>query len=488
VLWNFHIPNTKAGTFSIFGILGNASQDLVGDLRSATDRDDNLQYGIYDHKQSFFWSSGIKHLGYLNEIKTAYWQTTAGFTLSQFFAYRNKLAPESQEVLHPIFNIANGNIAFQVQSYVNHKISPKLSYRVGLYTDLRFIQAEETFRVQETANSTPIYRQDDNLFASAFLSQGFGEMLLRPNNRLSINLGFGAQHYFFNSTTSLEPRFALNYRFLPRHSLYLAYAHMGQLQPISIIGHVNPDGSRAYEKFPFLQSHNGSAGYTFFLGQDWRLRLEGYGQYYYNVPTDTIDGANSTFNFGNGMVQIEGEHFSPTGKALTLGGDFTLEKFFDNKFYFILTGSYISSKTIDRNGNVYSSAFDIGWIGHVLAGREFKLGKSNHRLSLDLKSTFFEGEPIKSVDSLNSRLNFYTIYNSNIGFSERLRYYWRVDFKLGLLLNGKNSKLGHRIYLDFLNVLNWDNPSYPFYDFTNNRIRNRGNFPVYLDLTYQIRF
>lgn len=94
----------------------------------------------------------------------------------------------------------------------------------------------------------------------------------------------------------------------------------------------------------------------------------------------------------------------------------------------------------------------------MLAGKEFKLGKSGRRvLTLDTKLTAAGGRPYTPVDLAASKAAGREVLIENQAYSLRLDDYFRWDVKMGFRLNSPKRKLSQTFFLDFQNVTNNQN-------------------------------
>ena len=487
LLWNFYFPDTKWGNFSFFGLFGLAWQDLDGRQAAATQHDNLLQANKFEEWNSQMGMFGLKHFIHLNESKKTYLKSSLASNYSSFIRDRKHYEQSSPQ---PVFSVNYLQRTLYLKSIINHRQSLAWSYRGGILVKAKLMDLASMFR-QEVPNEPRnfTYTPDKNFITQAVLLQTFGQASYRPNEALNIVGGVSFQYFNLNSTYRIEPRFNLSYRPSSKHIFNLGFGSYGQVLPPQIYAVLGSNGVGLPNfNLPMAQSDNLNLGYTWAFKQDWRLRIEAYGQIYFDLIIDTINPANNILHFANGMIEGNSRHFSPQGLGQVYGLDLTLEKFFSNNFYLINTLSYTSSQARGIDGNWYLTPFDVGLYGNLLFGREFALGQGNTLLTFDVKSRFGQGQKVYEVNEAASRRLGYTIYDEQRLLSQTLPWYWRLDLRLGLIFNSRSSKIGHRLYIDVLNVLNRGNRTFPIYDHSREMVINRENFPTYLDLLYQFRF
>jgi len=139
-----------------------------------------------------------------------------------------------------------------------------------------------------------------------------------------------------------------------------------------------------------------------------------------------------------------------------MGIEFTLQKYFNNSFFFMTTASLYDSKYIGSDGIERNTDFNGNYILNGLVGKEFKLGSSNkHALSLGLKVTYAGGKRYGEVNKVLTD-SLKEIIFLDAGYNEKqFREYFRLDTKVNYTFNAK--KVTHEFGLDLVNLLNTQN-------------------------------
>jgi len=79
--------------------------------------------------------------------------------------------------------------------------------------------------------------------------------------------------------------------------------------------------------------------YDLSLSKDLPLKLEAYYQYLYDVPV--ANDSSSTLSALNIVDRLTDSAFVNKGKGYNKGIEITLEKFFSDDYYFLLTGTFV---------------------------------------------------------------------------------------------------------------------------------------------------
>ena len=72
----------------------------------------------------------------------------------------------------------------------------------------------------------------------------------------------------------------------------------------------------------------------------------------------------------NGLVAIELDN---QGTATNYGLEFTLEKFYSSRYYYLVTASLFESRYKAPDGQIYNCVFNGNYILNLLGGKEFRM-------------------------------------------------------------------------------------------------------------------
>ncbi|MCP4443648.1 MAG: TonB-dependent receptor [Aureispira sp.] len=484
------LPSSAAGEFSIFGLGGLTNRALDGtdtivairnlDVNLHQNQAHNARYGVV----------GLKHQIGIGPEKNAYWRTVLGVNYHQVADVKDLLEPDS--LAKPVQDQNDQQYTIALSSIIHKKFSPKVSLRGGLLAEYTSLNLNQKFYNNNQELST-----SNNFKGNSTALQGHMQLLYKPIQSLIFNVGLNGNIFLIGDkyhNYNVEPRAAVEWHFLPRHSFSLAFGMHSQQLPLQVYHNQDPT-TNLYAVNANVGQVKGlhyMFGYNWLIADNWRLKLEGYYEDFYNVAIDSASPSFSLLNYGNefsDFYPVNLNNLESKGKGRNYGGELTIEKFFSEGYYGLLAVSYQQATYLGADNIERPTAFGNGLTAQLVAGKEFKIGREKlNRISLDMKVAYSNGRHTLPIDTLSSILFQQSVYDNSNGFSEKLPDYFRVDFKIGFLFNSKKAKLNHRLYFDFLNVLNWRNIAGRYFDKFLNTIRTRTQLPLYVDILYQIRF
>jgi len=198
--------------------------------------------------------------------------------------------------------------------------------------------------------------------------------------------------------------------------------------------------------------------YDYNFANDFRSKLEIYYQDLYNIPVEKYRSSSfSTVNVGN---ELEGLTFVDSlenkGSGTNYGTEFTLEKFFNKKYYFLSSLSLYESIYKGSDRILRQTAFSGGYVYNLLGGIELPVGgKKNHRIAFDLKFTFAGGNRYTPIDIQQSIQQNDAVYIDSLAFQKQFRDYQKFDVKLSCRINSK--KTSHYIFIHIENIFSRKN-------------------------------
>jgi hypothetical protein len=231
------------------------------------------------------------------------------------------------------------------------------------------------------------------------------------------------------------------------------------------------------------------AGYDFNIGHNFRLKLETYYQYLYNIPVSNHSrNSFSMINVGNaldGLPLVDSLYNHGTGQ--NYGVEFTIEKFFSKHYYFLSTLSLYNSHYQGSDGVTRPTAYDGGYVYNILCGYELPLGKSKNKLlSLDVKYTTAGGNRYTPVDVAASIASRGTEYYDSQAYGLQFAPYSRLDLKLSIRLNSR--KTSQMLFVNVENILNQKNILQQTYDPTSQSVHSEYQLGVFPYGGYRIEF
>jgi len=243
---------------------------------------------------------------------------------------------------------------------------------------------------------------------STNLAQVFAHLKYDVSERLTMNVGLNSQLFSLNNSSSVEPRVGLIYTTSDNSSLHVGYGLNAQLQPINVyfLTTSSPGGTKRYTNMnlDFTKSHHWVLGYNLQPGKDWRIKTETYYQSIYQVPITSYSSSYSMLNTGATFKTDLQDSLINAGTGRNYGVEFTLEKFFSQGYYGLLTTSFYDAKYTASDGVERNTAFNGKYIFNLLGGKEWNVGPGGaNKISLDLKYTNAGGRAFTPIDLAKSK-------------------------------------------------------------------------------------
>jgi len=394
------------------------------------------------------------------------------------------------------FDVLDAGNTNRLSSYYNNKISRRFTLRTGILLQNQHLDTYVKTRVgipDLNGDGLPdLFTQRD--FDGSFnQAEAYAQTQWRIAEQLTLNTGVHGLYFDKTEDVAIEPRVALNWQLSAKSTLNLGYGLHNQTQPLPVFlfRERQPDGTavETNANLGFTRSQHFVLGWDYKPAASWRVKVETYYQLLSDVPVESMSSSFALLNAGADFVFPEKNNLVNEGTGTNLGAELTLEKFFSQGWYSLLTVSVFDSKYKGSDGVERSTAFDGGYVANALAGKEFKLGNSGRRvLTLDTKVTAAGGRPYTPVDLEASKSAGHEVLIENQAYSMRLDDYFRWDVKIGMRLNSPKRKLSQTFFLDFQNVTNKQNIFAMRYNELRNEVGKTYQIGFFPDLMYRVEF
>lgn len=448
------IPVGKKGNLSFWTIGGKSNITFLG---KDVDTEKGDAYGDENTNTRVNYETGVAALSYEHRFSD---KTYGKITLSGSRTFQNfqgdtvLYQPESKTILSEILQqqAQFTNKKLSLNATINHKINAKNKISGGIIVDL------SRFDLQNTT-LYPRQVSQRNIDGETMLSQGYVQWKHRFSQNLTLNTGVTALHYELNSSTALEPRLGLSYVLNNRSTFNLAYGLHSNLQPLLLYFYQtqNPNGSYSLtnKDLGFTRSHHIVLGYERNLTENLRLKVETYYQSLFDVPVEQTPTYYSVLVEGANFNPIDKGNLVNKGTGHNYGVEMTLEKYFSNNYYFLVTGSLFDSKYKGSDGVERNTPFNGHYVLNVLAGKDILVGSRNNVLSINWKMTSAGGRYIRPINLSASADAHTTIYDDANAYLQQQDGYFRTDLKIGYKINRRRST--HEIAIDLQNLTNSQN-------------------------------
>jgi hypothetical protein len=495
IAFNIDFGKSKFGNFTLFGIGG---QSDISFLHTEIDEDDLFAEPDTDgFPESKFGVVGLRHNLILDEM--TYLRTILSASNSSGDYYENRFfnleTPEEFFLEYGTQNTSENR--YSLSSFVNKKFNAKLRGRAGLLLENYQTNLYATRREGNPdldGDGKPdllsVYDFDEGMTIYQFYAQA----KYRVNPRLTLNIGLHSQTLTLNNTFALEPRVALNYKIAPNHTLNIGYGlhHQNAPLPILLLQEPLSDGTfvESNRDLDFTESNHFVLGYDANLASNWRAKIEAYYQIINDVPVDNFASSFSILNLGDDFTfPTDVYGLQNDGKGTNIGLELTVENFYSNGYYGLLTTSIFDSKYKGSDGIERNTAFNNGYVFNLLFGKEWKIGKDKRNvISFDTKFTTAGGRYTTPVDLAASQAAMEEVLFEDLAYSERNDVYLRWDVKIGVKFNSKKRKLSQQLFFDFQNVTNRENIFTKRYNRITNEVNEVYQIAFFPDFLYRIEF
>jgi hypothetical protein len=479
--FNVNSGNTKAGGFTLFGILATSSINIEGGNSGSLyggeggGHDLSSQIGII----------GLKHFKQIN--RKSYFSSNIGLNYSNS-GQTDYDVDRMSDSAYTKSETKVTKTGYNFATSYNSKISSRLFIKVGIQDELIGLNLYYQTKDQIQSDWKQIWDYD----SYTNLAQAYAHAKYSFNEKLTLNAGVHSQLFFLNNSLSVEPRLGLKYEIDNKSSLSLGYGLHSQMQPINVyfLQTQLADGSYVYnnENLDFTKSHHFVLGYDLQPFENWRLKAEVYYQNLYNVPVNTFLSSYSMLNTGAGFMTDLEDSLVNNGTGRNYGLELTIEKFFSHGYYGLFTSSIYSSKYIGSDGVERNTAFNGKYVFNILGGKEWNVGsEKRNKISADIKCTNAGGRAYTPIDLEASNATGHEQLSSD-AYSAFYPNYFRLDFKVGYTLNSRTKKLSQSFSIDLQNITNNDNVFSESYDEKSQSISTTYQLGFFPNFIYKIQF
>lgn len=511
-LFNFQDANLKLifptktlGTFSLFAF-GGLDNFSIKDIRASILSTPGNRYMTTDesedyNKANFLFNSGLNHTLTIN--KNSFIKTSLSFSgngiSDEIFENKNiKLYNAQGEFIRDSVRSRKLNFDNNITKSVyrgaityNHKLSTKNKIQIGIKYNLHNYNFKQSILNNDSSMFTSV-----NFKENVSTIQNFISWQYRLNDKITFVAGIHNMNVLLNNKSTLEPRIALNWKLNERNSFHAGYGNHSTMESIHhYFARVKQDDGSVIEPnkdLDLLKAHHYVIGYEKRFTTNLMAKVELYYQYLYNLPVENNDTSYfATINEGMDYRYVD---LVNKGTGKNYGIEITLERFFDNNYYFLINATLYNSKYKTLEGVERNTQFNQNYLSNILFGKEFRgLGKNKNRtVGINCK-IFFQGgrKIIPLLRDANNNLavdpatNSYWDYEK--AYNNSLDNLYQINISVSYKWN--KQKTTHELYLDLQNLTNNTAKINEFYDLSEpNSVGNLKQFGFFPNLTYKVYF
>lgn len=436
--YTINVPLKNAGTLSFWGLMG------------ANDTEDE-KVSSKDYSMGLMGAFGV---GHKLPMKHGNLSSNLAFTLESTQISRDEVIgalwknTRDQSFQYP-------NWRFNT-NYV-HKFSSITSFKVGLVVSrLGFDIRENRWDGKKLVN----YLENSD---AAIYTQQFAQMIQKWTPQLQSAFGIHNYQFSLNSAQAWEPRMAISFQNNRGGRFALGLGWHSRLEPVSVYLYKKYNAAGVSFQpnksiFPSRAFHQ-VLSFDQRLGENTRLKMEAYWQDIQQVPIDSaINGTFSLLNYTSG---IPTQVLENVGKGINKGIELTLERFFANNFYYLLTASIFDSKYQNKDLIWRNTQFNNLFAGNMLVGKDIQL-KDQKTFSINLRYLLRGGNRYTPINLSESIKKNTTVLQSGKIMEAQYPNFERLDFSIAYKINRKGRSWSIRA--DIQNILNVKNVIEERYD------------------------
>ncbi len=476
--FKFQFPTKNAGTFSLFGLGGKSN--INEDVTDEENEDVILEKGSWKADMGVV---GIGHR-YLFSNKT-YLETNLSISESGTGGVGEEL--DENDEFRPYYDSYFRNYTAKVTTTLHHKFSAKSKLQTGLIYDRKFYNYFADVYYEEEGKL--VMEQDSE--GNTGLYHAFASWKYRLTEDFTAITGAHFISTELNDNVAIEPRIGLQWTFSPTQTLSAAFGVHSKME--SLVNyyavHTDKDGNTSLpnQNLDFSKARHYVLGYNNMLSRNLLLKAEIYYQDLYNIPVE--DDPNSSFSLINSVEGYTMRKLVNAGTGHNYGLELTLERYFANNYYYMLSSSLFQSKYTAMDKVARNSRFNVNYLGNVLIGKEFVLssrGDKNKVLSINAKFSLTGGRWRTPIDLEASRETGNTVYQEEMAFTEKGKDIFIGNLAIAYRIN--NKRTSQELKLDIQNFTNNAAQLDHWYNATTDEINYSTQLPLLPVLMYTVHF
>ncbi len=480
VSFKVHLHTFKAGIFTFWGVGGYSTQiqEAARDASQWKEKADRFD----DIFKSGMGATGLSHVYFLKP--KAYLETVLSLS-GNFTQYRyDSLGTDYKPIT--FYRESFKNYAGRASILYNHKLNNQHTIRLGaIYSNLNFDMFSEG-RNEDRNNQ--IDRLVDNAGGTGFM-QAYGQWKYRIAETLTLNTGLHYMRLGLNGNSALEPRMGIRWNFSGTQSMGVGFGTHSRNESMAVYFAQQPIGngqySQANKNLKLSKARHYVLSYDQLLREDMRFKIETYYQQLYNLAIGT--DPKSTVAALNSETGLIADSLVSNGIGKNYGVELSLEKFFTNNYYFLVTNSLYNSKYSAADGVERNTRYNGNYILNVLGGKEFKVGKEKTNLiGANFRVLWAGGNRYTPLNLEQSRLEGKAVYYEDRRFEAQAANYFRADIRVSYRKN--RPKASYILSLDIQNATNRLNLYNQYYDEDTQSLKTSTQTGLIPVLNYRIEF
>jgi hypothetical protein len=383
------------------------------------------------------------------------------------------------------YQIENGYL--KVASTYYFKQNAKNKYQLGVIATRNNFNMKDTYlEFDENRWVTTLDSKGHSYYAQAFMSWKH-----HFSKKVNMVAGLHATYLDVNQNMSLDPRLGFSWKPTEYQKLGLAMGLHSKMEPMSIyhaqIESLDGSISQANMNLAFTKAMHVVASYDRFFENNLHLKGEIYYQYLYDVPVGLEP--MEFFSMLNAMSGYVDFAMDNQGYGRNYGVDLTFERFFDNDYYFLISGSLYNSEYKNPTEVWRNGRFAGDYTLNALGGKDFRIAPKKpgkRTLTLSMRGSVLGGRrayPVLEEESIKQET---TVYDDSNPWGIKLDDIFILNFAATYRVD--KAKVSHEFKLDIQNLTNNQAALGKYYDDGEEEIVEYYQLPLFPVLSYKIYF
>lgn len=448
--FNINVPVKNTGRFSFFGVGGKNSLNSE-EIKEAENEIDITQL---NSSTGFI---GCNHLYFFNENSSI--STSIGISSTSNKTFINN---RENNIIDDYIWENNKESTIEFLAEYKNRINSRNYLKAGFDYFYSLISLKDSIYLEDH----DIFLHRVNIEGNVPLMRSYGQWKHRFNNQLSIVSGIHYQYSKYGDDHSIEPRFSINWDFMPKQSISMGMGIHTRLQPKFVYHYeiladtLNKIYTKPNKDLKMSRSTHIVLGYNYLFNSNHRLKAEAYYQHLDRIPVEEESSYASLINYGSSFSDYDYDGLVNNGTGYNYGAEITLEKFLSKNYYYLITLSLFDSKYKGSDRILRNTRYNANIICNLLGGYEWHL-RNRNTLSLDGRIIWAGGERKIPLNYEASAGTGEAVYIIPRAFKERFKDYFRFDIRISYKLNKKTS---HILAIDIMNFTNRNNHFIAVYD------------------------
>lgn len=381
---------SNAGRFEFWGIGGWDGQQMDPTMNKS-----EWEYELWD-RIKYDVNMGVGATGMSHSITVG-----ANSTIETSLAATANHTDWQQERLNqnvelePNLSVKNTTGRLTARSMLDHRFNNRHLNRTGF--SIQHLYYDMGVRIAPD-DQPPLSTYIDGV-GNSQLVQAFSQSRFTLSPKITLQAGFHSQWFTLNDEITIEPRIGVEWQLTNKSSLNLGYGLHSQLEDLRIY-FVQPNSGYPNKSLKMAKAHHFVLGYDLKLNQNTRLKFEAYDQELYDVPV-IADSSYSMLYFVQDWTF--NDPLVNNGRGRNYGLEVTLERFLNDGYYYLLTGTIYNSRYKAGDDEWRNTRFDQDFAFNLLGGKEFMWKDGQRVLGVNGRLSYLGGERYSPIDSEASR-------------------------------------------------------------------------------------